>query len=656
MNAKILYSSRNHIKKGGGIPLDDVVRVFEKSNNLDEIRSVVKQANDRLYVSWASVDAVDKASERIPIEELASQQDVLLKRHGPITDEHTNRVVGETLAYKILQHPETQKLGILHLNKIHDDSSFDSKVWKEIQEGKRTGSSVGGFNESWSFEMGEEGPVKVLKDFHQYETASVENPANPWALNEAVSVVAKSAKALNDVNKNDTFEFVNNGGDAEMLRSAIAAELSAVSLYEDMAGKTRDDRLRKIFLNVADEEKVHVGEFEKLLTSIGDKRMVEAMDKGQAEVLTVIKHSFNDVRKARVYLKQEQKAPEGVSVQRGRGGGKYYESGGAGSSQQKPSSQAGNAPPHSDARTGPAGGKASPEAVDAVIQAFDMGSVEDITDDIPHEAIDQAVLQYTNNYEDQDKVAALEQLIGLQVDWDAVNKEREDKGLPAIGSEAAPGEKYPAGGENDNFTISNENSGGPKNLQQALKEAIAGGYEVSLTINGEQYTIGQEKVPKRASVIKKKDKSNSATTLCNKNLEGETTMDEEIKKAFSELHNRLDVIEKSVKKEMPPEKKEDDDKDKDDVKKEVNESGKEAPEDKKPDAANQEAVFKKLEAVEKKLEEVTKSMVSKASTSRPSMPAPEKESKVDARSIATGHVKKSWTELNLEAKKLQEGE
>ena len=196
MMAEILYASK-HVKKGQGVPLDDVVRVFESSNNIEEINVVVKQAAERVYVSWASVDVKDKASERIPIEELAKTQDALLRRHGPITDEHTNRVVGETLAYKIMQHPQSGALGVLHLNKIHADSKFDDQIWSEIQNGLRKGSSVGGYNEESELSIGPDGSqVKVLRKFNQYETATVFNPCNPLALNEAVSVVAKSAKNL----------------------------------------------------------------------------------------------------------------------------------------------------------------------------------------------------------------------------------------------------------------------------------------------------------------------------------------------------------------------------------------------------------------------------------------------------------------------------
>ena len=50
--------------------------------------------------------------------------------------------------------------------------------------------------------------------------------------------------------------------DKEILRLGIIAELDAVSLYEQLAAKTSDNNIKKIILDIAKEEKTHVGEFE----------------------------------------------------------------------------------------------------------------------------------------------------------------------------------------------------------------------------------------------------------------------------------------------------------------------------------------------------------------------------------------------------------
>ncbi len=71
--------------------------------------------------------------------------------------------------------------------------------------------------------------------------------------------------------------------DKEILRTAIIAELDAVSLYEQMASLTKKDDLRKILLDIAREEKTHVGEFQALLLK-EDPEQAEEILKGDREV------------------------------------------------------------------------------------------------------------------------------------------------------------------------------------------------------------------------------------------------------------------------------------------------------------------------------------------------------------------------------------
>jgi rubrerythrin len=53
--------------------------------------------------------------------------------------------------------------------------------------------------------------------------------------------------------------------DKEILRAAIIAELDAVNLYEQMAALAENKHVRMILLDIAKEEKTHVGEFQALL-------------------------------------------------------------------------------------------------------------------------------------------------------------------------------------------------------------------------------------------------------------------------------------------------------------------------------------------------------------------------------------------------------
>ncbi len=71
--------------------------------------------------------------------------------------------------------------------------------------------------------------------------------------------------------------------DLEILRMGIIAELDAINLYEQMAAKAKNKYLKKILLDIAREEKTHVGEFLALLLKL-DKEQVEELEKGKEEV------------------------------------------------------------------------------------------------------------------------------------------------------------------------------------------------------------------------------------------------------------------------------------------------------------------------------------------------------------------------------------
>jgi len=71
--------------------------------------------------------------------------------------------------------------------------------------------------------------------------------------------------------------------DKQILRLAIIAELDAINLYEQLANMTEDENIRTILLDVAREEKTHVGEFMALLLNL-DEEQVEELEAGKKEV------------------------------------------------------------------------------------------------------------------------------------------------------------------------------------------------------------------------------------------------------------------------------------------------------------------------------------------------------------------------------------
>lgn len=69
----------------------------------------------------------------------------------------------------------------------------------------------------------------------------------------------------------------------QILRAGIIAELDAINLYEQMAAMTKKESIRTILLDIAREEKTHVGEFQTLLLA-EDREQANELEKGKKEV------------------------------------------------------------------------------------------------------------------------------------------------------------------------------------------------------------------------------------------------------------------------------------------------------------------------------------------------------------------------------------
>jgi rubrerythrin len=96
-----------------------------------------------------------------------------------------------------------------------------------------------------------------------------------WTNREVTSLLSKIPISLEKVKK----ENLNK----EILRAAVIAELDAINLYEQMAALTENADIKRILLDIAKEEKTHVGEFQTLLL-MNDKEQEKELEEGKKEV------------------------------------------------------------------------------------------------------------------------------------------------------------------------------------------------------------------------------------------------------------------------------------------------------------------------------------------------------------------------------------
>ncbi len=73
------------------------------------------------------------------------------------------------------------------------------------------------------------------------------------------------------------------------VRFLIAAEYEAVQLYMQLAESTDDKLAQAVLKDIADEERVHAGEFLRLLTHLAPDE-AQYYRKGEEEVEEIMKH------------------------------------------------------------------------------------------------------------------------------------------------------------------------------------------------------------------------------------------------------------------------------------------------------------------------------------------------------------------------------
>jgi rubrerythrin len=71
--------------------------------------------------------------------------------------------------------------------------------------------------------------------------------------------------------------------DREIARTGMIAELDAINLYEQMASLAEKESIKKILLDIAKEEKTHMGEFQTLLLR-EDSEQKKELETGKKEV------------------------------------------------------------------------------------------------------------------------------------------------------------------------------------------------------------------------------------------------------------------------------------------------------------------------------------------------------------------------------------
>lgn len=91
------------------------------------------------------------------------------------------------------------------------------------------------------------------------------------------------AQATDPLNVQIPKEKLNTNELISAIRQSIIAEQDAIILYETYINSTDDERFKKVFEHIVEDEKHHLGEFQQLLEELAGPEEKELKDKGREE-------------------------------------------------------------------------------------------------------------------------------------------------------------------------------------------------------------------------------------------------------------------------------------------------------------------------------------------------------------------------------------
>lgn len=231
---------------------------------------------DRFFEGILSAEIKDRQGEITDIEELYKALPVWMERNAPMSDTHSNRIIGRGINFEkvtITTKNGERVPAIKILGKIHSNTTLDDYIWEQIKSGNYKGLSFGGATKAnrEPIVQSDGSMAYRLKDLEIYEVAVCEDPAVAFALITDINPMAKS----NEVNKayhvekdNEELKVKCDGTscyiNAEVQKNYINKNPDAGAPATSSTGEARDELKPK-------ETEVYIGEPNKETDEDKDK-------------------------------------------------------------------------------------------------------------------------------------------------------------------------------------------------------------------------------------------------------------------------------------------------------------------------------------------------------------------------------------------------
>jgi hypothetical protein len=155
------------------------------------------ESDGRFFEGFLTVQVKDKQGEVTIVDELYKVLPIWMDRGAPITDTHSNRVVGKGINFARSDYTDgdgTIYPAIKVTGKIYNDYELDNEIWKKIKSGEYKGLSFGGSTKTdrQPMRMKDGSIAYSLSKLEHYEVAVCRDPAVPLAVITDTNPIAKS--------------------------------------------------------------------------------------------------------------------------------------------------------------------------------------------------------------------------------------------------------------------------------------------------------------------------------------------------------------------------------------------------------------------------------------------------------------------------------
>ena len=152
---------------------------------------------ERFFEGYLTIEMKDKQGEITLVDELYKVLPIWVDRGAPITDTHSNRVIGKGINFARAVYKDgdgAEYPAIKITGKIHKNYELDDDIWGKIKSGEYKGLSFGGATKSdRKPRVMKDGSVAYeLKNLEHYEVAVCKDPAVPLALITDYNPLAKA--------------------------------------------------------------------------------------------------------------------------------------------------------------------------------------------------------------------------------------------------------------------------------------------------------------------------------------------------------------------------------------------------------------------------------------------------------------------------------